>query len=47
MNPREDVCRVMVFTNPSLQPVKQYKFFTAPIFELYDTSEEIEGLDLD
>lgn len=47
LNPREDVCRVIVFTNPSLQPVKTYKFLTNPIFDLYDTTEEIDILDME
>ena len=40
----EKICRLVIFSNPSLQLVKMYKFKTAPIFELYDTHEVVDAL---
>jgi hypothetical protein len=40
----ERICRLMIFSHPSLQFIKLYKFRTQPIFELYDTNEVIDSL---
>ena len=40
----ERVCRLMIFSHPSLQFIKLYKFRTQPIFELYDTNEVVDSL---
>ncbi len=40
----EDICRLMIFSYPSLNFIRMYKFRTQPIFELYDTKEVIDAL---
>ena len=45
LNESETVCRVMVYSNPSLQLKRVYKFRTKEIFDLYDTKEEVKALD--
>lgn len=40
----EKICRLMIFSHPSLQFIKLYKFRTQPIFELFDTKEVIDAL---
>jgi hypothetical protein len=40
----ERICRLMIFSHPSLQFIKLYKFRTQPIFELYNTNEVIDSL---
>lgn len=40
----EKICRLMIFSHPSLQFIKLYKFRTAPIFDLYDTNEVVDSL---
>ena len=44
MNVNEDICRLMIFSYPSLQLIRVYKFRTEPIFNLYDTNEIIDAL---
>jgi hypothetical protein len=44
MNANETVCRLIIFTYPSLTPIRTYKFRTAPIFDLYNTNEVIDSL---
>ena len=46
LNAPETFCRLYVYSNPSMQMVKLYRFKTAEIFPLYDTSEEVEEFDL-
>lgn len=45
LNVNESICRIQVYTYPAISPVRQFKFPTAPIFELYNTSEEVEPLE--
>lgn len=45
LNVNETICRIQVYTYPAISPVRQFKFPTAPIFELYSTNEEIEPLE--
>jgi len=40
----EKICRLMIFSHPSLQFIKLYKFRTQPIFELFDTNEVVDAL---
>ena len=40
----EKICRLDLYTFPALQFVRKFKFYTAPIFELYDTKEEVNPL---
>jgi len=40
----EKICRLMIFSYPSLQLIRVYKFRTEPIFNLYDTNEIIDAL---
>ncbi len=40
----EKICRLLVFSYPSLTPIKTYKFRTQPIFDLFDTKEVISSL---
>lgn len=44
LNVDETICRLMIFSYPSLQLIRVYKFRTAPIFDLYDTNEIIDAL---
>lgn len=44
MSPKEDWCRVLILSNPSMQKVRWLKFRTEEIFPLYDTREEIEPI---
>lgn len=45
MNEKETVCRLFVYSNPSMALQRVFKFKAQPIFELYDTKEEVGGLD--
>jgi hypothetical protein len=45
MNEKETRCTLMVYSNPSMQLQRVFKFRTAPIFELYNTNEEVAKLD--
>lgn len=40
----ETICRLIIFSNPTLQVLRTYKFRTAPIFKLYDTREIVKVL---
>lgn len=40
----EKICRLLIFSYPSLQLIRVYKFRTDPIFSLYDTNEIIDAL---
>ena len=40
----ETICRLMIFSYPSLQLIRVYKFRTKPIFDLYNTNEIIDAL---
>jgi len=42
LSPKEDWCRVLILSNPSMTKVRWLKFRTGEIFPLYDTEEEIE-----
>ena len=45
LTPKEDWCRVLILSNPSMTKVRWLKFRTEGIFPLYDTSEEIEQIE--
>jgi hypothetical protein len=47
MNANDTMCRLLILSNPSFQPLRTYKFKTKPIFDLYDTREIIRSLDDD
>jgi hypothetical protein len=40
----ERICRLMIFSHPSMQFIRMYKFLTEPIFDLYNTNEVIDAL---
>lgn len=40
----ERICRLIVFSYPSLTPIRTYKFRTEPIWNLYDTNEVVDTL---
>lgn len=40
----EKICRLLIFSYPSLSPIRTYKFRTQPIFDLYDTREVVDAL---
>lgn len=42
LNSKETICRLFVYTNPTWVLQRVFTFRTAPIFELYDTKEEVE-----
>lgn len=44
LNVQESICRLLVFSYPSLSLIKVYKFRTQKIFELYDTKEVVDSL---
>lgn len=44
LNVQETVCRLIIFSYPSLSPIRTYKFKTHPIFDLYDTNEVVDSL---
>ena len=44
MNEKETVCRLFVYSNPSMVLQRIFKFKSQPIYELYDTNEEVEEL---
>ncbi len=44
LTPREDWCRLIVFSYPSLEYVKQFKFRTSKFFPLFKTREIVEML---
>ena len=44
LSPDERWCRIMFFSYPSYSKARIVKFRTAPVFELYDTREEIAPL---
>jgi len=44
LNVDETICRLMIFSYPSLQLIRVYKFRTAPLFDLYSTNEIIDAL---
>ncbi len=45
LTPREDRCRLLVFSYPSLEYVKQFRIITKKIFPLFDTREIIDMLE--
>ena len=45
LNASETICTVPVYSYPSMTLQKTFKFRTAPIFEMYDTEEEIDELE--
>jgi len=45
LSPKENWCRVLIMSNPSMTKVRWLKFKTEEIFPLYDTAEEIEPLE--
>jgi hypothetical protein len=45
LNVNETICRLQIYTYPAIAPVRQFKFMTAPFFELFDTREEIGMLE--
>lgn len=44
MNEKESICRLFIYSNPSMVLQRVFKFRAAPIFELYDTNEEVTEL---
>lgn len=44
LNVQETICRLIIFSYPSLTPIRTYKFRTQPIFDLYDTNEVVNSL---
>lgn len=46
LNESETVCTLFVYSNPSMQIQRVFKFRTQPVFNLYDTNEEVEELEL-
>lgn len=44
LNAKETICKLFVY-DQSGQLHKTWKFRTAPVFQLYDTKEEVEELD--
>jgi hypothetical protein len=44
LNVQETLCRLIIFSYPSFSPIRTYKFFTKPIFEMYDTNEVVDSL---
>lgn len=46
MNDAETKCTLMVYSNPSMQLQRMFRFRTAQVFELYDTNEEVAKLDI-
>ncbi len=45
MTPREDWCRLLIYSNPSLSYVKQFKFRTVKYFPMFDTREIVDVLE--
>lgn len=46
LNNKETICKLMIYSNPSMRPQRVFKFRTYPLFQLYDTKEEIEDMEL-
>lgn len=45
LNPNNTVCKLMIFAGPKGKTLlKTHYFYTAPIFRMYDTNEEVEDL---
>ena len=44
LNVQETICRLLIFSYPSLSLIKAYKFKTQPIFDLYNTNEVVDSL---
>lgn len=44
LNVQETVCRLLIFSYPSLSLIRAYKFRTEPIFELFNTNEVVDSL---
>lgn len=44
LNVQETICRLIIFSYPSLSPIRTYKFKTQPIFDMYDTNEVVDSL---
>ncbi len=40
----EKICRLIVFSYPSLTPIRTYKFRSEPIWNLYNTNEVVNAL---
>ena len=47
LNEKETICTLPVYTNHSYQLQRVFKFRTEPIFNLYDTKEEIQEFGFD
>lgn len=45
LTPREDLCRLVIFSNPSFQYIKQFRIITRKIFPLFNTKEIVSMLD--
>lgn len=45
LTPREDWCRLVIFSYPSLEYVKQFKFKTKKYFPLFNTKEIVDMLE--
>ena len=44
LNANETVCRLYIYTYPQQQLTRVFKFRTQPIFDLYDTDEEVSEI---
>lgn len=46
MNSKETKCKLFVYSHPSMSLQKIWHFRTQPVFDLYDTNEEIGRMDI-
>lgn len=46
LNSKESIATLSIYSNPAGVLQQRYRFRTAPIFNLYDTREEVEELDI-
>ena len=47
LNSHESICQLRIYSNPAMLLQQTYRFKTAPIFNLYDTHEEVDELDIE
>jgi hypothetical protein len=47
LNSKETKCQLTIYANPSMSRLEKFRFLTHPIWDLYDTNEEVEELDMD
>lgn len=46
LNSRETICTLNIYSNPGLTYLERFRFMTRPIWDLYDTTEEVKELDI-